>query len=71
MEGTETVKVDVLHRLPIGFRIVRFSEAKDMEGINRKTLLVVWTDRNFGKRYAHFCRETGEYITDTWGPEVR
>lgn len=58
-----SIKFSVLRKLPTGCVLLSLVLTKDMSGLDRDAILVMWRDRG-DLRQAHFCIHTGEYLGD-------
>jgi len=54
-----------INNLPYQYRILRSCQTKDMDGILRECVKIVWYDGRLA-RISLFDSATGEYITDDW-----
>lgn len=55
------ISLDVINKLPVGYRVLDVVETTDMDGNKREALVCVWSEDHCARK-AEFCAETGEYL---------
>jgi len=61
----DKIKISVINRLPAGCHILRIEETENMDGIQVKAILTMWSDMGMIRK-AHFNLETGEYLGESF-----
>ena len=57
------ISLTALRSLPSGIlRFIRIHKVKDMGGVDRTAMVVMWSCREPGIRVSDFCVDTGEYL---------